>query len=439
MRRQGIWLLITLAYALAVTSCQAGASPGDLGGVGVPSATVQPTVGSQADLDGIGNTLVTPTPTAGPASALRVVKGTPTALATLVPAAAPVPGPKNSVSPMFSSPPFTGDHPLMNFFDHDLPFQWYDNNGFQLTSWGGKTSGVDGHSGHDWLMPVGTPLYAVADGEVVRAGVAEPFRCEPLDRIVTDSLGVILMHRGLEGRSVFTYYGHMSRVDVNVGGKLTSGDRIGLSGDTGCAIESPHLHFSVWVRWGKVPQTYVDPYGWEGEGPDPWLVDKRGGEKSHWLWDSGVAPRVYREVELSQKEISALKVPLVVRYIRWMGWRDEQDPNNEVVRIEVAPDSGVRGPVSLFGYTLSNGHGAEFVFPRGAQVSPDSPVWVYTGSGRSTDTVYFWDKDGGVWDDMTGCATLKDPEGDVAHQLGYVGAGSKTTAPCAAPAKGDAP
>jgi hypothetical protein len=273
---------------------------------------------------------------------------------------------------------------------------------------------------------------------VVRAGQAAPFFCQPLGREVDDSLGVILEHEGPGGRSLFSYYGHMSRVDVHVGDWVQGGQRIGLSGDSGCNDDLPHLHFGVWVRWGSDPQTFLDPVGWEGEGEDPWLVDSRGGEESRWLWAPGRAPRLYRELELSAAEVASLNAPVVVRYIRWMGWRDAINPNNEAVRIEVNPASSARGPVSLAGYTLSNGSGQVFTFPDGAQVAFDMPVWVYTGRGQDTGPIFFWGQPHGVWSDTSGCAALHAPDGSQVHGLGFVGRGDRTQPACPAPDMGEA-
>ena len=40
-------------------------------------------------------------------------------------------------------------------------------------------------------------------------------------------------------------YVHLDRIDVEVGASVRAGQRIGLSGATGCA-SGPYLHFSVY-------------------------------------------------------------------------------------------------------------------------------------------------------------------------------------------------
>src|SRR4029079_2614321 len=113
----------------------------------------------------------------------------------------------------------------------------------------------------------GTPLLAVADGVVLTAGLEAPNYCPGLDRTV-QALVVQLVHTAPNGESYVSAYGHLSRVDVHVGGSVSEGTVIGLSGNTGCS-GTPHLHLGV-AR--KVAGQYVliDPYGWHSPMGDPW-------------------------------------------------------------------------------------------------------------------------------------------------------------------------
>src|SRR3954464_10201302 len=81
----------------------------------------------------------------------------------------PAPGAGNPVMPLFSRP-FAGQYKLLNYFDHDLPINPNDTNGFQV-NWRGARAipgkdikGYDGHKGIDWLLPENTPLLAVTSG-----------------------------------------------------------------------------------------------------------------------------------------------------------------------------------------------------------------------------------------------------------------------------------
>ncbi len=92
------------------------------------------------------------------------------------------------------------------------------------------------HAGIDFAAAIGTPVRAAAAGSVVLAGPGGNF-----------GLLVVIAHSG-ELRS---YYGHLSRVEVVPGQRVTSGARIGLSGESGDA-RGPNLHFELRLRGAAV-------------------------------------------------------------------------------------------------------------------------------------------------------------------------------------------
>jgi len=85
------------------------------------------------------------------------------------------------------------------------------------------------HSGVDIPGPVGTPVYATADGVVGRSGWVGAY----------GNL-VELEH----GRGLQTRYGHLSKITVAPGTRVTRGQLIGLMGSTGRSTGS-HLHYEV--------------------------------------------------------------------------------------------------------------------------------------------------------------------------------------------------
>jgi murein DD-endopeptidase MepM/ murein hydrolase activator NlpD len=85
------------------------------------------------------------------------------------------------------------------------------------------------HSGIDMAGPVGTPIYATADGVVGRAQVVGAY----------GNL-VELEH----GAGIATRYGHLSRILVQPGAQVRRGQLIGLMGSTGRSTGS-HLHYEV--------------------------------------------------------------------------------------------------------------------------------------------------------------------------------------------------
>ena len=196
----------------------------------------------------------------------------------------------NRVLPLFSRP-FAGEFPLTNYFDHDVPFAFQDANGYQLTACDDRISTigrVDGHSGYDWLLPMGTTLLSTVDGVVTFAGTDPPFPCPSLGKTVFDQRVVSIRS---DGASIFdAQYVHLSRLDVTPGQRVIRGQPIGLSGNTGCSTE-PHLHFQVRGIGGQSSGALVDPYGWEGNRPDPW-AQRSEGRASIWLWRPSEAPRL---------------------------------------------------------------------------------------------------------------------------------------------------
>lgn len=94
------------------------------------------------------------------------------------------------------------------------------------------TGAPDFHPGLDISADRGSPVHATADGTVSFAGASGAY-----GNLVTIDHGF-----GLESR-----YGHLSRLDVARGGKVSRGNRIGAVGATGRAT-GPHLHYEVRVN-----------------------------------------------------------------------------------------------------------------------------------------------------------------------------------------------
>ena len=92
------------------------------------------------------------------------------------------------------------------------------------------------HKGIDLAAPVGTPIYATADGVVGKASWFGGY-----------GLFVELEHGG----DLETRYGHMSRLNVAEGQMVHKGDVIGYVGTTGNST-GPHLHYEVRVNGDAV-------------------------------------------------------------------------------------------------------------------------------------------------------------------------------------------
>ncbi|TKI08237.1 murein DD-endopeptidase MepM [Martelella alba] len=94
------------------------------------------------------------------------------------------------------------------------------------------TGHIAPHRGVDFAMPVGTPVLAVGDGEVVVSKNG-------------DGAGNYIAIR--HGRQYMTRYMHLKTLLVKPGQKVKRGERIALSGNTGRST-GPHLHFEIWIN-----------------------------------------------------------------------------------------------------------------------------------------------------------------------------------------------
>lgn len=98
------------------------------------------------------------------------------------------------------------------------------------------------HKGVDLAAPIGTPVFAPADGTVSRASWFSSY-----------GLYISLEHGG----DMQTRFGHLSRLNVAEGQTVHKGDLIGYVGSTGRST-GPHLHYEVRVGGAAVnPVPYM--------------------------------------------------------------------------------------------------------------------------------------------------------------------------------------
>jgi murein DD-endopeptidase MepM/ murein hydrolase activator NlpD len=105
---------------------------------------------------------------------------------------------------------------------------------------GTKSQGVHPHNGVDIAAPLGSPILAAADGNVIFARVGG----------WGGGYGsyIIIQHpNGMQ-----TLYAHMSKVFVTVGDHVSQGQIIGNVGSTGHST-GPHLHIEVHMKGGSNP------------------------------------------------------------------------------------------------------------------------------------------------------------------------------------------
>src|SRR5207245_6423851 len=101
------------------------------------------------------------------------------------------------------------------------------------------------HTGIDLAVPLGTPVFAAADGVVLQAQAMQDGK----GNLVGYGNYVLIQHAdGLQ-----TLYGHLLSYVVKPGDVVARGQLIGLVGPTGNST-GPHTHFEV-----RIDDAPVDP------------------------------------------------------------------------------------------------------------------------------------------------------------------------------------
>ncbi|MBT8460811.1 MAG: peptidoglycan DD-metalloendopeptidase family protein [Boseongicola sp.] len=122
-----------------------------------------------------------------------------------------------------------------------LPFGFPVRGTYRSTSGFGPRWGRM-HEGHDWAGPRGTAIHATASGVVTHAGRQGGY----------GNLIKIRHDFGFETR-----YAHLSRIRVQVGERVSRGERIGDMGNTGRSTGT-HLHYEVRVGGKPInPLKYI--------------------------------------------------------------------------------------------------------------------------------------------------------------------------------------
>jgi len=134
--------------------------------------------------------------------------------------------------------------------------------------WGDPRPGGRRHRGVDFFSTWGEPVRAVADGEVLFAGVAsrgggawnvapKRSRYTSRKRMGIGGLFMILTH----GAELASGYFHLSRFTVAAGARVKAGQIIGYVGRTGITESPPHLHFELRLHERRInPEPRLRPY-----------------------------------------------------------------------------------------------------------------------------------------------------------------------------------
>ncbi len=285
-------LLAVAAFAALTTACQvaeANLPTPDTSGTALARSSWTP-VPVVAMVNSPGPTVVPPTETPAPTVLA------PTASPTLVPSPTALPPtvvPTNTRRPTMTLPPttahvtintaipgpFGGDTatwtppaPGPRLKDHYVFYRpagedhvnyWARNYSYGSTD--GGTRPV--HHGVDIPNETGTPVLAAGDGVVFFADSDKTTIFGPQPDFYGNV--IVLQHalQDADGQTIYTLYGHLSKIEVNQGQKVKSGQEIGLVGSTGVAIGA-HVHFEV--RSAK-------PYDYNAtRNPELWIMPYLG-------------------------------------------------------------------------------------------------------------------------------------------------------------------
>ena len=142
------------------------------------------------------------------------------------------------------------------------------------------------HYGMDFGMPIGTPVKAVADGKVSK---------------VWNDYGGGKSIEVQVGKGLWNWYMHLSKIMARKGQKVSAGDVIGKSGDTGNFVRGAHLHFQLNKGDHSGNDTAVNP--------EKWLKSLSGGGKNKaakkWAPDIKRAAKEMK-VKLSGAELNGI-------------------------------------------------------------------------------------------------------------------------------------
>lgn len=332
--------------SLLLAACAAPLSASQDTAVATP-ITAQPSTG--------GGTPPLPTPTRTPIPTVRSPTPLPSSTRAFTPSIpTPTDGPPTATPTITPFPP---DRPPSHFWlRRPIPEGYVDWVARTYTYGSTRNGEREPHHGVEFVNPVGTPLVAAADGEVVVAGTDWDVVYGP-DKFFYGNLIVIRLDPRYLEQPVYLLYGHVDRIDVQVGQQVGQGDAIGTVGATGVA-EGAHLHFEVRVGQNNYLST---------RNPELWLAPYRG-------WGTlagrvvGADGRFIPEVTLTLKPLE-IKGDWVIGPRYFTTYTQESlNPDDELRENFVTSDL----PPGVYEISLRTTRS----FKQTVEIKPDSLAWV---------------------------------------------------------------
>ena len=131
--------------------------------------------------------------------------------------------------------PSTGKGVLQYPVENVIITQTFGNTAFSTKN--PQVYNGSGHNGVDFGVRVGTPVYSALAGTVLGTGNTDA-ACTGV------SYGKWVLIRHANGLT--SLYAHLSVINVSAGDKVSTRQKVGLSGNTGYST-GPHLHFTVYA------------------------------------------------------------------------------------------------------------------------------------------------------------------------------------------------
>ncbi|QJQ96198.1 MULTISPECIES: peptidoglycan DD-metalloendopeptidase family protein [Halomonadaceae] len=147
---------------------------------------------------------------------------------------------RNSADNRFYTPDGASLDPAFNRYPFNGSYR--QSSSFNLRRKHPVTGRVSPHYGTDFAMPIGTPVNAPADGHIEKVG----------NHPLAGRFVVIRHDNGYRTR-----YLHLSQPQVTRGERVSMGEQIALSGNTGRST-GPHLHYEVIVNDNQVDPMRVE-------------------------------------------------------------------------------------------------------------------------------------------------------------------------------------
>jgi len=135
------------------------------------------------------------------------------------------------------------------------------------------------HLGDDVVVPAGTQVGAIGDGEVVWS------QMRPGEDLKRNWGGIVVLGHENNGKTFYSVYGHMKDLQVKVGDRVLIGQQLGVVADSYTPENGwwkiPHIHFAIYtgpwenkilpgykrieefrtkVKWWQDPKSFIDQY-----------------------------------------------------------------------------------------------------------------------------------------------------------------------------------